>query len=100
MRIFSFVYNAVLSPRCVAETMIGVNYFKQVFNDATTGFNIPALGLNTGVTDPFLFGAPRISINGFDSTGLTPPLGRIDTTGHPDQTFTYTAASHTTRYRG
>jgi len=62
-----------------------------VFNDANAGFNIPGLGLNTGVTNPSLYGSPDITINGFDEIGLTPHLGRIDTTGHIDETFTYTA---------
>jgi hypothetical protein len=100
MHNFSFVYNLVISPRFVAQTVVGVNYFKQVFNDATNGFNMPALGFNTGVTDPSLFGSPDITINGFDEIGLTPPLGRIDTTGHLDQTFTYTKGTHQFRFGG
>ena len=100
MHNFSLVYNRVISSRFVAQTVAGVNYFKQVFNDANSGFNIPALGLNTGVTNPSLFGSPDITINGFDEIGLTPPLGRIDTTGHIDETFTYTAGTHQFRFGG
>jgi hypothetical protein len=100
MHNFSLVYNDVISPRLVAQTLVGVNYFLQIFNDANHGFNMPAIGLNTGVTDPTDFGAPNINISGFDSTGLTPPLGRIDTTGHIDQTFTYTVGSHQFRFGG
>ena len=98
MHNFSLVYNEVLSPRFVAQTVVGVNYFKQVFGDANTGFDIPALGLNTGVTNPSLFGAPAINIEGFDQVGVTPPLGRIDTTGHLGETFTYTAGTHQLRF--
>ena len=54
----------------------------------------------TGVTNPTDFGSPNITISGFDATGLTPPLGRIDTTGHIDQTFTYTVGSHQFRFGG
>jgi len=97
---FSLVYNTVITPRFVAQTLLGVNYFKQVFGDANHGFDMPALGLNTGVTDPTDFGSPNMSISGFDSIGLTPPLGRIDTTGHVDQTFTYTVGSHQIRFGG
>ncbi len=100
MHNFSLVYNTVISPRFVAQTVAGVNYFKQVFNDANTGFNIPALGLNTGVTNPSLYGSPDISITGFDEIGVTPPLGRIDTTGHIDETFTYTMGKHQFRFGG
>ena len=100
MHNFSLVYNAVITPRFVAQTLVGVNYFKQVFDDANHGFNMASIGLKRGVTDPTDFGSPNINISGFDSTGLTPPLGRIDTTGHIDQTFTYTVGSHQFRFGG
>ena len=100
MHNFSLVYNTVLSPRFVAQTLLGVNYFLQIFGDANHGFNMPSLGFNDGVTNPSDFGSPNINISGFDSTGLTPPLGRIDTTGHIDQTFTYTVGSHQIRFGG
>jgi hypothetical protein len=100
MHNFSLVYNAVITPRLVAQTLVGVNYFKQVFDDANHGFNMPQIGFNDGVTNPTDFGSPNINISGFDSTGLTPPLGRIDTTGHIDQTFTYTVGSHEFRFGG
>jgi hypothetical protein len=100
MHNFSLVYNFVITPRFVAQTLLGVNYFKQVFDDANHGFNMASVGMNTGVTDPSDYGSPNINIAGFDSTGLTPPLGRIDTTGHVDQTFTYTVGSHQIRFGG
>jgi hypothetical protein len=100
MHNFSVVYNAVITPRFVAQTLVGVNYFKQVFDDNNHGFDPPSIGLNTGVTDPANFGSPNINIEGFDQTGLTPPLGRIDTTGHIDQTFTYTVGTHEIRFGG
>ncbi len=100
MHNFSVVYNSVITPAFVAQTLAGVNYFKQVFGDANHGFNMPALGLNTGVTNPTDFGSPDMNISGFDSVGLTPQLGRIDTTGHIDQTFTYTVGSHQFRFGG
>lgn len=98
MHNFSAVYNFVVSPKFVGQTMAGVNYFKQTFNDAVTGLNSSDVGLNTGLSNPFLYGAPALNISGFDSTGVTPPLGRIDTTGHLNQTFTYTAGTHQIRF--
>jgi hypothetical protein len=100
MHNFSFVYNHVFSPSLVAQTLVGVNYFKQVFDDDNHTFNMASIGMDTGVTNPTDFGAPNITISGFDATGLTPPLGRIDTTGHIDQTFTYTVGSHQFRFGG
>lgn len=97
MQNYSAVYNTVLSGRAVNQVLAGVNYFKQTFNDFETGFNPPALGLNTGVTNTTLLGAPSITINGFDSVGLTQASGRIDTTGHILDTFTYTLGRHQLR---
>jgi len=100
MHNFSVVNNEVITPNLAAQTLLGVNYFKQVFDDQNHGFDMPAIGFNDGVTNPTDFGSPNINISGFDSTGLTPPLGRIDTTGHIDQTLTYTVGAHTFRFGG
>jgi hypothetical protein len=100
MQNYNLVYNSVINPHFVSQTLLGVNYFKQVFGDATAGFNMVALGFNTGVTDPSLFYAPNMTIRGFDATGETPPLGRIDTTGQLNQIFTYTEGKHQFRFGG
>ena len=100
MQNYSLVYNTVFSPRLVNQVLLGVNYFLQTFNDFDTSFNPIAAGLNTGVTSASLLGAPNITINGFDAIGLTPPLGRIDTTGHIDDTLTYTTGRHQLRFGG
>jgi hypothetical protein len=100
MQNYSLVWNNVISPKLVNQLLLGVNYFKQTFNDFDTGFNPIAAGLNTGVTSPSLLGAPNITINGFDAIGLTPPLGRIDTTGHITETLTYTTGRHQLRFGG
>jgi len=100
MHNFSLVHNAVISPKVVNQLVAGVNYFKQVFVDADTSFNPIAAGLNTGVTNPTLIGSPDITVGGFDELGPTPPLGRIDTTGHLTDTLTYTAGAHQLRLGG
>jgi hypothetical protein len=100
MHNFSLVYNSVINPRMVNQVLAGVNYFKQVFVDFDTSFNPLAAGLNTGVTNPTLLGAPDIYISGFDEIGPTPPLGRIDTTGHLTEIFSYTTGPHQLRFGG
>jgi len=52
------------------------------------------------VTSTSLLGAPNITINGFDAIGLTPPLGRIDTTGHMTETLSYVIGRHQLRFGG
>ncbi len=72
----------IFSPRLVNALTLGVNYFYQSFNDANTGFNPLALGLNTGATQAVLQGSPKLTISGFDYVGATSPEARTDTTGH------------------
>lgn len=100
MHNFSLVYNTVFSPRVANQLLAGVNYFKQTFNDFDNSPNPIAAGLNTGVTNPSLAGSPDIAISGFDEIGLTPPLGRIDTTGHLNETLSYTMGAHQIRVGG
>lgn len=100
MQNYSLVFNSVITPRLVNQLLLGVNYFKQTFNDFDTSFNPVSAGLNTGVTSASLLGAPNININGFDSIGLTPPLGRIDTTGHITDSLSYSMGRHQLRFGG
>ena len=60
MHNISVADTAILSPRMVNVLTLGVNYFYQSFNDANTGVNPLALGLNTGATQA---GADRVAEN-------------------------------------
>ncbi|HEX4230061.1 MAG TPA: TonB-dependent receptor [Bryobacteraceae bacterium] len=97
---FSVVENAVLTPRLVNQVTLGVNYFLQTFDDFNTSFNPIALGLNTGIDLGTLVGAPTMKISGFDYTGATPPLGRVDTTGHITDNLSYTVGRHQFKFGG
>jgi hypothetical protein len=110
---YSLVYNRVLTPSIANQLSAGVSYFNQVFSDANTSFNPIGLGLNTGVTDPALGGAPNIIIgpsvasagltaggSGFDQTGPTAPSGRNDITGHLDEDLTWTKGAHQMHFGG
>ena len=92
--------NTVLTPRLTNQVLAGVNVFNQVFFDQNHSFNIPALGLNTGV-GPGLFGAPALTISGFDNlANATPPSGRIDITGLITDTAAYAVGKHDFRFGG
>jgi hypothetical protein len=97
---WALIYNSVFSPRLTNQALFGFNYFDQVFSDADTSFNPIALGLNTGVTDPQLSGAPNITIGSFDPIGVTPFSGRQDTTWHLTDALTYNIAGHQFRLGG
>jgi hypothetical protein len=93
-------FNAVLTPRLVNQLLAGVNFFQQTFDDSNHGQNMPALGFNTGVTNPGDFGAPNINISGFTNGGVgeTPKLGRTDTTGHLTDNLSYNLGSHALKF--
>jgi hypothetical protein len=97
---YAVTHNWSITDHLSNQALLGVNYFGQTFNDNVHNQNIPALGLNTGVTDPTLFGAPTITISPFDQVGVTPPLGRQDYTGHVTDTATYIVGKHQFRFGG
>ncbi len=110
---YSLIYNRIITPTMANQLAAGVSYFNQVFSDADTGFNPIGLGLNTGVTDPALPGAPHLIIGpsgsgsgltgnntGFDPLGVTAPSGRNDITGHLDDDLTWTKGAHQLHFGG
>ena len=110
---YAVIYNHIFSPKLANQAFFGVSYFDQVFSDAVHSYNPVALGLDTGVTDPSLSGAPKITIggasagsgltgsaSGFDPIGVTPPEGRTDITGHFDDSVSYTIGKHEYRFGG
>jgi len=110
---YSIVENHVFSPSITNQLSAGVSYFNQVFSDANTGFDPVGLGLNTGVTDPALVGAPHLIIgptgasvgltaggSGFDPLGVTAPSGRNDITGHLDENLSWIKGAHQMHFGG
>jgi hypothetical protein len=99
---FAVGYNYVITPKMVNQLLLGVNYFYQAFDDASHGYNLPALGFDTNVTNPANFGAPTIAISGFTNGGVgeTPQLGRIDTTGHITDSLSYNLGAHALKFGG
>jgi hypothetical protein len=96
---YAAAWNSTLSPRLSNQLLAGVNYFRQIFSDFNTNFDLASYGLN--LYDGFnLAGAPNIAITGFDSIGLTAPAGREDITGHLTDVVSYTVGKHQFRFGG
>jgi Carboxypeptidase regulatory-like domain/TonB dependent receptor len=92
-------WNSTWSPKLSNQVLAGVNYFHQTFSDFNTNFDLAGAGLN--IYDGFnIAGAPNIQITGFDETGLTPPEGREDITGHLTDVVSYTTGKHQFRFGG
>jgi hypothetical protein len=96
---YALVWNSTISSRFSNQVLAGVNYFHQIFNDENTSFDLASYGLvlSPGFDLP---GAPNLSITGFDQTGLTPPEGREDITGHLTDVASYSVGSHQFRFGG
>ena len=97
---FSMSHNWAATDHLTNQLLIATGVFNQTFNDLNHSFNMPALGLNTGVTNPSLFGAPTIGLSGFDGVGSTQPLGRKDYTGHITDSATWVHGAHEIRFGG
>src|SRR5271154_2258538 len=96
---YALAWNSTFSPKISNQLLAGVNYFRQIFSDFNTNFDLASYGLN--LYDGFnLPGAPNIQITGFDGVGLTPPEGREDITGHLTDVLSYTVGKHQFRFGG
>lgn len=97
---FSLSHNWAVTQHLSNQLLGAVGVFNQTFNDAVHNQNIPALGLNTGVNNSSLFGAPSINLTGLDPIGITQPLGRKDYTGHITEVATLVSGKHQYRFGG
>src|SRR6266446_2065937 len=96
---YALVYNSAFSPAFSNQLLLGVNAFNQVFHDFNNSFDTKSLGLYLSPSATFR-GAPHLVIRGFDETGLTPPAGRNDITGHVTDTLSYVVGKHQYRFGG
>jgi hypothetical protein len=96
---YAFIYNSVFSSRFSNQLLLGVNTFNQVFHDFNNSFETKSFGLYLSPSTTFK-GAPDLEISGFDPTGLTPPEGRNDITGHLTDTLSYVVGKHQYRFGG
>ena len=93
---FNTVWNYSIRPNLTNQVAAGASFFTQAFADANHGQDPLALaGLNTGAS---LSGAPQITINGFDSIGVTPTSGRNDISGQIADTLSWTVGKHQFRF--
>jgi hypothetical protein len=96
---YALIFNTSVSAKFSNQLLLGVNAFNQTFHDFNTSFDTRSFGL---LLSPSVFvpGAPILNINGFDPTGVSPPGGRIDVTGHATDTVSYFTGKHRYRFGG
>jgi outer membrane receptor protein involved in Fe transport len=94
---FQLTYNHTFTPSLTNQIVSGVNYFNQVFDDNDHSFNVTGTGLDTGSNST---NAPKLQISGFDATGVTPPMGRVDVTGQVSDNLSWVKGKHQAKFGG
>ncbi len=94
---YQLTYNHTFAPTLTNQVNAGVNYFNQIFDDTTTGFDTASTGFITG--SPYS-NAPNLNISGFDQTGRTPPEGRNDITGQIGDNLSWVKGKHELKMGG
>ncbi len=93
---YNTVWNYSIRPNLSNQVAAGASFFTQAFADAVHSQNpLTLAGLNTGAS---LSGAPQLTINGFDSIGVTPTSGRNDISGQIADTLSWTVGKHQLRF--
>jgi hypothetical protein len=78
------------------EARLGWNRFAEGFFPEDHTFNPASIGLDTGVTSPYDFGLPKISVGGFSVIGATNsvPRSRVDSNWHFIDNYGWKSGRH------
>jgi hypothetical protein len=100
VQLVSLSYVKVVSNRQVNEARLGWNRFVEGFFPQDSSFNPASIGLNTGVTSPFDFGLPKISVGSFSPIGATAsvPRQRVDSNWHFIDNYSWKTGSHDLKF--
>ena len=96
VQLVAISYVKVVNSNQVNETRLGWNRFVEGFFPEDHNFNPNSIGLQTGVTSPFDFGLPKISLAGFSVIGATNsvPRSRVDSNWHFIDSYSWKFGRH------
>lgn len=94
----SYVKNVNSSQ--VNEARLGWNRFAEGFLPEDSSFNPNSIGLDTGVTSPFDFGLPQMSVSGFSPIGAanSVPRSRVDSNWHFIDNYSWKVGRHNVKF--
>jgi carboxypeptidase family protein/TonB-dependent receptor-like protein len=94
----SYVKNVNASQ--VNEARLGWNRFAEGFVPQDSTFNPNSIGLDTGVTNPYDFGLPAITVTGFSPIGATNsvPRSRVDSNWHFIDNYSWKVGRHDVKF--
>lgn len=102
IQLYSGAWNWVPSSTRVNELRIGYDHFYQVYQSVDHTVNPLNYGINTGVTDPRIYGFPTVTITGFavvlggGQQKIVGPDGSLQLLDH----FTIVRGNHTFKFGG
>jgi Carboxypeptidase regulatory-like domain/TonB-dependent Receptor Plug Domain/TonB dependent receptor len=100
VQLVSLSYVKVVNANQVNEARLGWNRFVEAFVPEDHTFNPSSIGLDTGVTSPFDFGLPKISVGGFSVIGATNsvPRSRVDSNWHFIDNYSWKSGRHDIKF--
>ncbi|HKS75672.1 MAG TPA: TonB-dependent receptor [Terriglobales bacterium] len=100
VQLVALSYVKVVNANQVNETRLGWNRFAEGFFPEDSSFNPSTIGLNTGVTSPFDFGLPKISVGSYSVIGATNsvPRSRVDSNWHFIDNYSWKAGKHDIKF--
>ena len=96
VQLVSLSYVKVVNSSQVNEARLGWNRFVEGFFPEDQSFNPASIGLDTGVTTPYNYGLPKISVGSFSVIGATAsvPRNRIDSNWHFIDNYSWQVGRH------
>jgi hypothetical protein len=102
VQLVSLSYVKVVNSNQVNEARLGWNRFVEGFFPQDHNFDPSTIGLDTGVTSPFDFGLPKITVasGGFSVIGATTsiPRSRVDSNWHFIDNYSWKAGRHDIKF--
>ena len=100
VQLVSLSYVKVINATQVNEARLGWNRFVEGFFPEDHSFDPTTIGLNTGVTSPFDFGLPKISVGGVSVIGATNsvPRSRVDSNWHFIDNYSWKSGRHDIKF--
>jgi len=100
VQLVALSYVKVVNSNQVNEARLGWNRFNEGFFPEDSDFNPSSIGLNTGITSPFDFGLPKISLASFSVIGATNsvPRSRVDSNWHFIDNYSMKLGRHDVKF--
>ena len=100
VQLVALSYVKIVNANQLNEARLGWNRFAEGFFPEDHTFDPSSIGLNTGVTSPFDFGLPKISVGGFSVIGATNsvPRSRVDSNWHFIDNYSWKFGRHDVKF--